>query len=92
MAYRWTTREKFKRGVWSVAVAAVISVGAVTGAQLKTDKQKRQAAKQLQTTPTAEQIAILEAQKVHLLQQKAGLERRLALFRERAQEREAGKK
>lgn len=40
MAYQWTRQEKFKRGVWSVAVAAVICVGAITGAQLKTDKQK----------------------------------------------------
>ena len=40
MAYQWTRQEKFRRGVWSVAIAAVICVGAITGAQLKTDKQK----------------------------------------------------
>lgn len=42
MAPQWTRPEKFKRGVWSVAVAAVICVGAITGAQLKTDKQKKE--------------------------------------------------
>jgi hypothetical protein len=40
MAYQWTRQEKLKRGVWSIAIAAVICVGAITGAQLKTDKQK----------------------------------------------------
>ena len=35
-----TKQQKFKRGVWAVAVAAVIFVGSLTGAQLKQDKQK----------------------------------------------------
>lgn len=39
-ATRWTREEKIKRGVWAVAFAACIFVGSITGAQLKTDKQK----------------------------------------------------
>lgn len=35
-------RQKFRGGVWAVAFAAVIMVGALTGAQLKSDKQKEQ--------------------------------------------------
>ncbi|KAG6028450.1 hypothetical protein E4U41_000667 [Claviceps citrina] len=88
MAYQWTRHEKFKRGVWSVAVAAVICVGAITGAQLKTDKQKKEAIAQFRSTSTLDQIAILEAQKDHLLHQKAELERKLGLFRERVSERQ----
>ncbi|KAG8406347.1 hypothetical protein J3458_021185 [Metarhizium acridum] len=87
MAYQWTRQEKFKRSVWSVAVAAVICVGAITGAQLKSDQQKGQAIKQFRETSTAEQVAILEAQKEHLTQQKLGLERKLESFRERVRER-----
>ncbi|KJK73983.1 hypothetical protein H634G_10714 [Metarhizium anisopliae BRIP 53293] len=87
MAYQWTRPEKFKRGVWSVAVAAVICVGAITGAQLKSDQQKGQAIKQFRETSTAEQVAILEAQKDHLTQQKLGLERKLESFKERFRER-----
>lgn len=37
-----TRQQKFKRGVWAVAVAAVIFVGSLTGAQLKQDKQKEE--------------------------------------------------
>lgn len=37
-----TKQQKFKRGVWAVAVAAVIFVGSLTGAQLKQDKQKEE--------------------------------------------------
>ncbi|QPG93605.1 hypothetical protein C2857_001119 [Epichloe festucae Fl1] len=90
MAYQWTRQEKLKRGVWSAAVAAVICVGAITGAQLKTDNQKAEAIKRFRTTSAADQVAILEVQKDHLLQQKAGLERKLDLFRERVQERRGG--
>lgn len=43
-----------------------------------------------QITPS-EQIAILETQRSHLIQQKAGMERKLDLFRERVREREAEK-
>ncbi|KAG5972030.1 hypothetical protein E4U55_000951 [Claviceps digitariae] len=91
MTYSWTRQEKFKRGIWSVAIAAVICVGAITGAQLKTDKQKKEAISQYRTTSTADQIASLQVQKNHLLRQKAGLERKLDLFRERVSERQGGK-
>ncbi|KAG5940254.1 hypothetical protein E4U53_007620 [Claviceps sorghi] len=91
MSYPWTRQEKLKRGIWSVAIAAVICVGAITGAQLKTDKQKKEAISQFRTTSTADQIAILEVQRNHLLQKKAELERKLHLFRDRASERQGGK-
>ncbi|OAA35771.1 hypothetical protein NOR_07788 [Metarhizium rileyi] len=91
MAYQWTRQEKFKRGVWSVAVAAVICVGTITGAQLKSDNQKGQQIKQFRETSTADQVAILEAQREHLVQQKLGLERKLHMFRERARERDDNK-
>ncbi|KAG5925890.1 hypothetical protein E4U42_003845 [Claviceps africana] len=91
MSYQWTRQEKLKRGIWSVAIAAVICVGAITGAQLKTDKQKKEAISQFRTTSTADQIAILEVQRNHLLQQKADLERKLHLFKDRVSERKGGK-
>ncbi|KAF5138962.1 hypothetical protein E5D57_002751 [Metarhizium anisopliae] len=91
MAYQWTRPEKFKRGVWSVAVAAVICVGAITGAQLKRSNLSLlmgdKAIKQFRETSTADQVAILEAQKDHLTQQKLGLERKLESFKERVRER-----
>jgi len=46
---------------------------------------------QFRQTTAADQIAILETQKVHLLQQKAQLERKLDVFKERVREREAEK-
>jgi hypothetical protein len=43
MAVRqWTRQEKFKRGVWAVAFAACIFAGTITGAQLKTDNEKKE--------------------------------------------------
>lgn len=37
-----TKQQKFRGGVWAVAFAAIIMVGTLTGAQLKSDKQKEQ--------------------------------------------------
>lgn len=45
------------------------------------------AIKQFRETSTADQVAILEAQKDHLTQQKLGLERKLESFKERVRER-----
>lgn len=50
-----------------------------------------QTIKQFRQTTATDQIAILETQKVHLLQQKAQLERKLDVFKERVREREAEK-
>ncbi|POR35080.1 Uncharacterized protein TPAR_04746 [Tolypocladium paradoxum] len=91
MAHPWTRQDKFKRAVWAAAFAAVIFVGSLTGAQLKTDKQKEEAINEFRQITPAEQIAILETQKGHLIQQKAAIERKLDLFRERLREREAEK-
>ncbi|KJZ70501.1 hypothetical protein HIM_10130 [Hirsutella minnesotensis 3608] len=89
MAHPWTRQEKIKRGVWAAAVAAIIAVGSITGAQLKTDRQKEQAIREFRQTSPEEQIAILETQKNHLLQQKGALERKLDLFHQRVKERES---
>lgn len=37
-----TKQQKWKGGVWAVAFAAVVMVGTLTGAQLKSDKQKEE--------------------------------------------------
>ena len=37
-----TRQQKIRGGVWAIAFAAVIMVGTLTGAQLKSDKQKEQ--------------------------------------------------
>lgn len=37
-----SSQTKIKAGVWAAGIAAVISVGALTGAQLKEDKQKEE--------------------------------------------------
>ncbi|KAJ6442232.1 glutathione S-transferase [Purpureocillium lavendulum] len=84
-------QDKIKRGIWAAAFAAVIFVGSLTGAQLKSDKQKEETIKQFRQTTAADQIAVLEAQKVHLLQNKAQLQRKLDVFKERVREREAEK-
>lgn len=42
MSRAWTSREKYRAGVWAVAVSAVVFVGSLTGAQLKADRQKQE--------------------------------------------------
>lgn len=104
-----TRQQKITRGVWAAAFGAVIFVGAITGAQLKTDEQKTevhslplpssaanhtdssQRIKQFRQTAPADQIAVLEDQKKHLMQQKRGLEHKVDMFRKRVKEREAEK-
>jgi uncharacterized protein YlxW (UPF0749 family) len=88
MAARWSRGSKVKAGVYATAFAAVIIVGSLTGAQLKQDKQKEEAVKQFRETLPAEQIAALENQKRHLLEQRATLQRKLDVFEERVKERE----
>lgn len=39
---RASKQTKIKAGVWAAGVAAVIAVGALTGAQLKQDSQKEE--------------------------------------------------
>ncbi|CAG9983324.1 unnamed protein product [Clonostachys byssicola] len=90
-AAQWTRQNKVKSAVWAVGFAAVIMVGSLTGAQLKQDKQKEEAIKQFRETTAAEQIAILEDQKLLLLEQKAALQRKLDAFDERVREREMEK-
>ncbi|KYK57028.1 hypothetical protein DCS_04035 [Drechmeria coniospora] len=85
----WTRRDKIKGGVGAVAFAAVIFVGSLTGAHIKSDRQKDDAIKQFRQSTPADQIAILETQKLHLLQQKQQLERKLHLFNDRVRDRDA---
>lgn len=103
---RWTSKQKKTSGIWAAAIGAVVFVGSLTGAQLKSDRQKEevqfpissgfagcrankyQAIRQFRETSTEEQITALETQKKHLLQQRAGLQRKLDVFHERVRERQ----
>ncbi|KAH6607234.1 hypothetical protein Trco_003547 [Trichoderma cornu-damae] len=81
-------QQKLRGGVWAAAFAAVIVVGTLTGAQLKSDKQKEQAIREFrQVTPT-EQIAMLEKQRAALVEQRTTLQKKLDVFKERARERQ----
>ncbi|KAK7398617.1 hypothetical protein QQX98_012002 [Neonectria punicea] len=91
MAQQWTKQQKIQRGIWAVAFSACVFVGTITGAQLKTDKEKKEAITQFRAITAADQIAALEDQKQVLLGQKAALERKLDAFHERVKEREVEK-
>ncbi|KAH7176676.1 hypothetical protein EDB81DRAFT_875478 [Dactylonectria macrodidyma] len=91
MAHQWTRQQKIQRCIWAVAFSACIGVGAITGAQLKGDKQKEEAITQFRATSAADQIAALEDQKQVLLGQRATLQRKLDAFHERVKEREEEK-
>ncbi|KAI9163580.1 hypothetical protein HJFPF1_05198 [Paramyrothecium foliicola] len=85
---QWTKKQKISSGVWSVAIAAVVVVGSLTGAQIKADRQKEEAIKQFRGTSAEEQIAALEARRKHLVQERDGLQRKLDLFHNRVRERQ----
>ncbi|PHH88241.1 hypothetical protein CDD83_7790 [Cordyceps sp. RAO-2017] len=91
MAQAWTRQEKIKTGVWAVACTAVVFVGLLTGAEFKSDRQKSKAIQEFRETPRADQIAILEAQKKRLLQQKAVWDRKVDVCHREMREREAKK-
>ncbi|KAI5464005.1 hypothetical protein BGZ63DRAFT_461162 [Mariannaea sp. PMI_226] len=91
MAFQWTRQQKIQRGIWAAAFGACVFVGTITGAQLKTDDEKKEVITQFRATTSAEQIAVLEEQKKTLLEQKAVLERKLDAFHERVREREEEK-
>ncbi|KAM0524885.1 hypothetical protein ACHAPE_000991 [Trichoderma viride] len=82
-----TKQQKWKGGVWAVAFAAVIMVGTLTGAQLKSDKQKEEAIHEFRQITPSEQIAMLEKQRSTLVEQQTALQKKLDVFKERAQER-----
>ncbi|KAM5368574.1 hypothetical protein ACJA88_010924 [Fusarium oxysporum] len=84
-------QEKFKRGVWAVAFAACIFAGTITGAQLKTDNEKKEAIQEFRATSPNEQIAALLSQRKTLVSQKAVLQRKMDDFEVRVKEREAEK-
>ncbi|RFU79172.1 hypothetical protein TARUN_3059 [Trichoderma arundinaceum] len=83
-----TKQQKFRGGVWAVAFAAVIVVGTLTGAQLKSDKQKEQAIREFRQVTPAEQIAMLQKQRASLVEQRTVLQKKLDVFNERVQERQ----
>ncbi|KAL3600930.1 hypothetical protein FPOAC2_05183 [Fusarium poae] len=89
--HKWTRQEKFKRGVWAVAFAACIFAGTITGAQLKTDNEKKEAIQEFRATSPNEQIAALLSQRKSLVSQKAVLQRKIDAFDIRVKEREAEK-
>ncbi|KAM0481095.1 hypothetical protein ACHAPX_003989 [Trichoderma viride] len=82
-----TKQQKWRGGVWAVAFAAVIMVGTLTGAQLKSDKQKEEAIHEFRQITPSEQIAMLEKQRSTLVEQQTALQKKLDVFKERAQER-----
>ncbi|KAF5021816.1 hypothetical protein F66182_6142 [Fusarium sp. NRRL 66182] len=89
--HRWTRQEKIKRGVWAAAFAACIFAGTITGAQLKTDKEKKEAIQEFRATSPNEQIAALISQRQSLVAQKEVLQRKMDAFQARVKEREAEK-
>ncbi|KAI1025591.1 hypothetical protein LB503_006547 [Fusarium chuoi] len=91
VVHQWTRQEKFKRGVWAVAFAACIFAGTITGAQLKTDNEKKEAIQEFRATSPNEQIAALLSQRKTLSSQKAVLQRKMDDFEVRVKEREAEK-
>lgn len=56
--HQWTRQEKFKRGVWAVAFAACIFAGTITGAQLKTDNEKKEVGNH--ASPSYELLLIID--------------------------------
>ncbi|RMJ07249.1 hypothetical protein BHE90_012570 [Fusarium euwallaceae] len=89
--HQWTRHEKFKRGIWAVAFAACIFAGTITGAQLKTDNEKKEAIKEFRATSPHDQIAALLSQRQALISQKEILQRKMDAFQDRVKEREAEK-
>ncbi|KAJ4259604.1 hypothetical protein NW762_007534 [Fusarium torreyae] len=89
--YKWTRQEKIKRGIWAVAFAACIFAGTITGAQLKTDKEKKEAIQEFRATAPNDQIAALLSQRQSLVAQKEVLQRKMDAFQLRVKEREAEK-
>ncbi|KAG9254124.1 uncharacterized protein F5Z01DRAFT_117880 [Emericellopsis atlantica] len=82
---------KAKAGISAIAFGAVITVGSLTGAQLKADKQKADAIREFRETSPHQQIAVLEEQKRALLDTRGQLQRKIDLFEEKVKEREAEK-
>ncbi|OAR01540.1 hypothetical protein LLEC1_04900 [Akanthomyces lecanii] len=82
---------KLRGGLIATAFGAVIIVGALTGAQLKTEVQKTESIKQFRADSPAQQIAILEEQRQHLVQQSRQMDRKMQVFQERLVEREEEK-
>ncbi|KAK7536212.1 uncharacterized protein J3D65DRAFT_668643 [Phyllosticta citribraziliensis] len=71
--------------LWALTggVAATVVMGSLYGAGLKTQTQQSQARKAAQEVPIEARIAGLEQQRAHLLQQKAGLDKKLAEIKAR---------
>ncbi|KAH7309094.1 hypothetical protein B0I35DRAFT_441396 [Stachybotrys elegans] len=83
----WSQKQKIRAGAWAVGVFAVVAVGALTGALIKTDQQKEEAIKQFRETTPEEQIAALEAHKESLLKQRSHIQFKLDRFNARVEER-----
>ncbi|KOS21860.1 hypothetical protein ESCO_001581 [Escovopsis weberi] len=84
----WTRQQKIKSGIWAAAFAAVIFVGTLTGAQLKTDKQREEAIQEFRAVRPADQIVMLEARKALLLEQRRVMQKKLDVFREGLRDKE----
>ncbi|OAA60101.1 hypothetical protein ISF_06112 [Cordyceps fumosorosea ARSEF 2679] len=84
-------KPRLRGGLIATAFGAVIIVGSLTGAQLKSDQQKTESIKQFRADSPAQQIAILEEQRKHLVLQSAQIDRKMQVFQERLKEREEEK-
>ncbi|ATY62736.1 hypothetical protein CCM_06486 [Cordyceps militaris CM01] len=84
-------KPKLRGGLIASAFGAVIIVGALTGAQLKSDHQKTESIKHFRADVPAQQIAILQEQRKHLLYQRAQIDRKIEVFQQRLVEREEEK-
>lgn len=82
---------KFRLLVLTGAVALTVIVGAITGAQLKQDRDTVRYAQEARETPIEEQIATLEERRASLVALKMPLERKLQNLRARMAEEAAAK-
>lgn len=82
---------KRRRIVWTGAIALITIVGAVTGAQLKMDRDVVKGKRRFLETPVDDRIAMLEERRAALVRQKRPLDAKLAEVRARirAEEQEA---
>lgn len=78
---------RWKNGFLAAGIGVIVIVGSLTGAQLKTDQQKKELIHKFREAAPDEQIRALEEQRSVLVQQRGMLERRLDGFKERAKER-----
>lgn len=79
--------KKFRAVILTGAVAFAVVVGAITGVQLKTDREQASAGQKIRETPIEDQIAALKEQRARLVALKTPLEKSLESLRARMAEK-----